>query len=110
MLSTKDGIKVAKGNQIRNFLYHMDVQTQKLCAPQFKNVTVTPQTFIANEPAQSWETWHQHFGHISYNNLQKLYDLKLVNGFNVDTRTPKPDCIMCTEAKQHMEPFNKIIH
>ena len=71
---------------------------------------MTPQTFVANEPAQSWETWHRRFGHISYNGLQKLYDLKLVNGFNIDTRTPKPDCIACTEAKQHMEPFNKIIH
>ena len=68
---------------------------------------MTPQTFIANEPAQSWETWHRRFGHISYNGLQKLYD---VNRFNVDTRTPKPDCIACTEAKQHVEPFNKIIH
>jgi len=30
----------------------MDVQTQKPYAPQFKNVTVTPQMFIANEPAR----------------------------------------------------------
>src|SRR6267378_4083707 len=57
-LSTKDGIKVAKGKQVGNFLYRMDVQTREPCAPQFKNVTVTPQTFVANEPAQSWETWH----------------------------------------------------
>jgi len=42
--------------------------------------------------------------------LQKLHDLKLVNGFNVDTRTPKPDCIACTKAKQHQEPFNKNTH
>jgi hypothetical protein len=25
----------------------------------------------------------------------------------VDTRTPKPDCVPCTEAKQTEEPFNK---
>ena len=25
----------------------------------------------------------------------------------VDTRTPKPDCIACTKAKQTVEPFNK---
>jgi len=53
---------------------------------------------------------HQHFGHISYNGLQKLYDLKLVNRSNVDMRTPKPDCITCTKAKQHVKTFNKIIH
>ena len=101
---------VAKGRQVGNFLYRMNVQTRKPGASQFKNITASPQTFVASEPAQSWETWHRRFSHISYNGLQKLHDLKLVNGFNVDTRTPKPDCIACTEAKQHEEPFNKNTH
>ena len=65
-----------------------------------KSTTVMPQTYLTSEPAQSWETWHKQFGHISYSGLQKLIDLKLVNGFNVDTLTPKPDCIPCMEAKQ----------
>ncbi len=88
----------------------MNVQTRQPGTPQFKNVTASPQTFVADEPVQSWEIWHRRFSHISYNSLQKLHDLKLVDGFNVDTRTPKPDCIACTEAKQHQEPFNKNIH
>jgi hypothetical protein len=67
----------------------------------------TPQTFHATEPMQSWETWHKQYGHISYSGLQKLLNLKIVDGFTVDTRTPKPDCIACTEAKQTEEPFNK---
>ena len=31
----------------------------------------------------------------------------MVNGFNVNIRTPKPDCIACTEAKQTVEPFDQ---
>ena len=29
----------------------------------------------------------------------------MVEGFTVDKDSPKPDCIVCTEAKQHVEPF-----
>jgi hypothetical protein len=32
-------------------------------------------------------------------------DGNLVEGFNVDKDSPKPDCVACTEAKQHTEPF-----
>ena len=109
-LSTRDGVTVAEGNQVGNFLYRMNVKTRKPSASQFKNVMASPQTFVASEPAQSGETWHRRFGHIRYNGLQKLHDLKLVNGFNVDTRTPKLDCIAGTEAKQHTEQFNKNTH
>ena len=35
---------------------------------------------------------------------------RLVDGFNVDEQTPKPDCIVCTEAKQHIEPFPKTVN
>ena len=66
-----------------------------------------PQTYLTSEPTQSWETWHKRFGHISYLGLQKLLNLKLVNGFNADTRTPKLDCIACTGSKQTVEPFNE---
>ena len=31
----------------------------------------------------------------------------MVEGFTVDIDSPKPDCIACTEAKQHVEPFPK---
>jgi hypothetical protein len=42
--------------------------------------------------------------------LQKPLDKKLVDGLTVDKHTPKPDCIPCTEAKQHVEPFPKVLH
>ena len=66
-----------------------------------------PQNYLTSKLTQSWETWHKLFGHINYLGLQKLLDLKLVNRFNIDTWTPKPDCIACTEAKQTVELFNK---
>jgi hypothetical protein len=34
---------------------------------------------------------------------------KLVDGFNIDVQTAKPDCVTCTEAKQHVEPFPKSV-
>jgi len=34
----------------------------------------------------------------------------MVEGLKVDTNTPKPDCVACTEAKQHVEPFPKIVN
>jgi GAG-pre-integrase domain len=64
-------------------------------------------TFFGSEPACSWKTWHHQFGHIGYSGLQKLLDKKLIDGFNVDECTLKPDCVACTEAKQHIEPFPK---
>ena len=85
----------------------MKVSIQKPGATHSKNTACTPQSFQATESTQSWETWHKWYGHISYSGLQKLLDIKLVDGFTVDTRTPKPDCVPCTEAKQSIEPFNK---
>jgi hypothetical protein len=31
----------------------------------------------------------------------------MVDGFNIDTCTPKLDCIACKEVKQHVEPLPK---
>jgi hypothetical protein len=44
---------------------------------------------------------------LGYSGLQKLLDNKMVEGFNVNKNTPKPDCVACTEAKQHVKPFPK---
>ena len=65
------------------------------------------QTLIANNRLPTWETWHRHFRHVGYTRLQKLLDGKMVEGFIVDEDSLKPDCIACTEAKQHVEPFPK---
>jgi hypothetical protein len=106
-LVTKDGRRVAQGKKVNNNLYRMSVSVRKPTSTPSKNNTVTPKTFAGNEPSLSWETWHRRFGHISYSGLQKLLDNNMVDGFNVDIRSPKPDCVACTEAKQHVEPFPK---
>jgi transposase InsO family protein len=36
-----------------------------------------------------------------------MLDNNLVEGFNVNTRSEKPDCVACTEAKQSVEPFDQ---
>ena len=56
---TKDGTSVARGTKVGNNLYKMKIA---ICEPNTKppkNTTVTPQTFLAAEPAQSWEIWHK---------------------------------------------------
>ena len=57
--------------------------------------------------APSWEAWHHRFGHVGYTGLQKLHDQDLVDGFDVDMQTPKPNCIVCTEGKLAIKPFDK---
>jgi transposase InsO family protein len=77
-------------------------QPNKVLSERVKSV---PQTFFIHEPAQSWEIWHKRFGHVNYSGLQKLLDHNLVEGFNVNSQSSKPDCIACTESKQSIEPF-----
>ena len=55
--------------------------------------------------AHTWELWHRRFSHISYDGLKYLHDAKLVEDFDVDEISPKPDCQACTEAKQSIKLF-----
>ena len=106
-LLTKFNLEVAKGKAIHNYLYHMDLAMHNPTFQHSPNNTMIFETFALTKPTKSWEVWHRRYGHISYSNLQKLYHLKLVNRFNVDTHTLKPDCIACMHAKQH-EELNKM--
>jgi hypothetical protein len=105
-LITQDGKQIAKGEKVNKNMYKMFV-TINTTGSSSKKYSTTPQTFLSEETAIDWETWHRRFGHVGYSGLQKLLDHNMVDGFNVDTRTPKPDCVTCTEAKQHVEPFPK---
>jgi GAG-pre-integrase domain len=98
-------VQIAQGKKHNNNLYKMDVQLYKEGDGRFKG-----ESFMGNKSPASWETWHRRFGHIGYTGLQKLLDGNLVEGFEVDTNTLKPDCITCTEAKQHIEPFPKSVN
>jgi hypothetical protein len=105
-LITKDGTAVARGTQIENNLYKMKVAFRQPNA-KLKMVKTIPQCLLIHEPVQNWETWHKRLGHISYSGLQQMLDNNLVEGFNVNIHTPKPDCVACTEAKQSVEPFGR---
>jgi len=62
--------------------------------------------FNAASPSQTWETWHQQFGHVGYSGIKKLLDNQLVNGLKIDTNSLKPDCIACMEAKLSKTPYS----
>ena len=62
-------------------------------------------TSHAHISAPTWETWHRRYGHIGYSGLQKLLDLELVDGFEINVHSPKPDCIPCMEAKLSEVPY-----
>jgi len=62
-------------------------------------------SFNANTSALSWEIWHQRFGHVGYSGLQKLLDNTMVEGLHVDMRSPRPDCVACTEARHSEKPY-----
>ena len=104
-LISKSGKTVVQGTQIENNLYKLKVTIRRPKNNFPKRIL--SQSFITNEQSQNWETWHKRFGHIGYSGLQYMQTKDLVDGFNVNTNTPKPDCIACTEAKQSVEPFDQ---
>jgi len=99
-LHTNKDVAIARGDKLSNKLYKMS----------FKLVPKPPPndykfSFNANISALSWEIWHKRFGHVGYLGLQKLMDKSMVDGFHVDMRSPRPDCVACTEAKHSEKPF-----
>ena len=58
-----------------------------------------------NATAQTWETWHQRYGHIGYQGLKKLHENNLVTGFMTKNRFQMIDCILCTKSKMAHKPF-----
>lgn len=98
ILSMKDGTVIAKGMKIRSKLYHI---TLTLISNPEANV-VCMSINISSIP---WETWHWWFGHVGYLGLQNLLCLNLVDGFQVDASSPKPNYIACTKVKLFEAPF-----
>ena len=94
-LVTKNGTHIVMGNKINNNLYKM--QTRAYHCKNKSSETLT--TFLAEEPAQSWDIWHKCLGRIGFSTLQNMLDKNLVNSFHVDEHTMKSDCRACTEAK-----------
>jgi hypothetical protein len=100
-LISKKGNVIANGtltaNNLIKFHFHYAKQSPS---------SITSYPFIL-QSERSWNVWHCHFGHISFSGLQRMLDLQLVTGFNVDHNSSKSDCMACTEAKQSVLPFNK---
>ena len=95
---------IAEGVKVSSNLYKMQVTVRKnIPMGMSKNRHV----FQANNTSHSWETWHKCFRHVSYSGLHQLYQEKMVNGLTVDPNLPTPDCVACTEAKQHIKAFDK---
>jgi Integrase core domain/GAG-pre-integrase domain len=104
-LITKNGTLVAQGTKIHNHLYHMKMVIEPPTRCNKIQSHQSHQTFIRTLP--TLEVWHRCFGHVGYTGLQQLLDGKMVDRFIVDKDLPKPDCVACTEAKQHIKPFPK---
>ena len=102
ILKNKTGQIISSGSKISNHLYKMEFKTY---LPRNK-ITVQKDIVLNTEEIYNWETWHRRFGHVSYSGLQKLFDKNIVEGFNVDIRSPKPDCEACIQAKHTISPFN----
>ena len=103
ILEDKNGNSVAAGTKIDNNLYRLNLKTRSHQRDEVFH------SFISNDDIQDWETWHKRYGHIGYSGLQKLIDLKMVDGFTVNNDSRKPDCEICTQAKQTVKPFDGIL-
>ena len=106
-LIATNGVPVAQGSKVGNNLYKMRVAIRDTKEITPRAIQTNPHIFSLNGPVQNWETWHKRFGHTSYSRLQYMLDNNLVQGFTVDTKTPKPECVACTESKQTIKPFSK---
>ena len=100
-LLSSDGTIVAKGERAKNNLYWMRFQL-------LQNTWPPPNQYVYASINQSWDTWHRRFSHISYGSLQTLCNKGMVSDLQIDPKSPKSNCIPCTEAKQAHCPFPSI--
>ena len=89
------GNAAIQGECVYNNLYWLHFQTN----------TDTDELLEHTFPTLPWEEWHCRYGHISYMRLQPLRDKNLVDGFNLDPKSPKQDCGPCIAAKMHHKAF-----
>jgi hypothetical protein len=105
-LVSKMGKLITKGTLMPNNLIKLHFHYTKSNTKN-TNHKAEMSNLMGQQRLKPWNIWHRRFSHISYSSLHKLFDRKLVTGFNVDHDTPFTDCAACTEAKQSVIPFNK---
>ena len=105
-LAMNGDMVIVEGRKVRNHLYKMlvKVRDRRTDEQRPRSPMKHLQVFLSEGSPESWETWHRRFGHVSYGGLQTLLE-KL--GFTVNTNTPKPDCVACTEVKHTEATYNK---
>jgi len=109
-MNTCNGATVATGTQVTNHLYRLDnfiIQSPAKTTITDISRKDNPSVFKVTEPTQTWETWHKRFGHLGKSSIQTLFNKNLVVSLNIDLQSPKYDCVACTQAKQHVNPFFK---
>ena len=99
-----EGTMITRGDKINYRLYRLSF---KLGSPPDSLFIPNVICLSASSMSTPWEVWHRQFRHIAYSGLEKLLRLDLVNGFKVDQRSLKPDCIPCIEAKQSETPYGE---
>jgi len=106
-LVSKMGKLITKGTLTPNNLIKLHFHYTKSDTKNANPYKAKTSNLTGQQRLKPWNVWHHRFGHISYSSLRKLFDRKLVTGFNVDHDTLFTDCAACTEAKQLVIPFNK---
>lgn len=68
-----------------------------------RNGTYELSLHILNEEvvfvAKTLDTWHEIFGHVSKETIQKMYKLKCVKGFDITAKEESPVCESCAIGK-----------
>jgi hypothetical protein len=101
------GKLITKGTLMSNNLIKLCFRYTKSNTKNSNLYKAETSNIAGQQQLKPWNIWHCRFGHISYSGLCKLFDKKLVTGFNVNHDTPFSDCAACIEAKQSVIPFNK---
>jgi hypothetical protein len=89
-LTAEDDVPIARGPKLGNKLYHLSFA---LATTPPSDTEPEPACFTTNIQKLPWEILHRCFRHISYSGLEKLVRLDLVDGIQVDTKSPKLDCV-----------------
>lgn len=97
-----DNEVVATGRQ-HGRLYCMDFECVKM-----RNENTTSSALMTGKVSKQLELWHQRFGHLGNENLQKLVKKGMVEGMKIASVGKKNEmllCEPCITAKQTREPF-----
>jgi hypothetical protein len=64
--------------------------------------------FVTFKKVASFQLWHERFGHLNYNDLQRLSEENIVHGLNIKGDQDKKEvCEDCQMGKQRKLPFSK---